>query len=110
MYFFPYTQKHSPYCGITGTRLFPKDYSMQADNIGNKDFMAVVVSKKPIDFNELNNKINSSIGNSYLTKITETLKNQIVQNVSFKSSDRIEFETDVNDKNSVAIIIEVDKK
>ena len=107
---FPYTQKHSPYCGITGTRLFPKDYSMQADNIGNKDFMAVVVSKKPIDFNELNNKINSSIVNSYLTKITETLKNQIVQNVSFKSSDRIEFETDVNDKNSVAIIIEVDKK
>lgn len=46
---FPYTPKHSPYCGITGTRVFPKDYSMQADNIGNKDFVAIIVTKKPVN-------------------------------------------------------------
>jgi C1A family cysteine protease len=28
---FPYTPKHSPYCGITGTRLFPKDHSLLPD-------------------------------------------------------------------------------
>ena len=40
---FPYTEKHSPYCGITGTRLFPSDHSLEADDVGTVDVMAVVV-------------------------------------------------------------------
>jgi hypothetical protein len=46
---FPYTKKHSPYCGITGTRLFPRDYSMMADDVGSKDYVAVVFTAQPID-------------------------------------------------------------
>ena len=55
---FPYLKqgetvsKHSPYCGITGYRLFPKAQSMEADSIGNRDYIAIVVSKDELDYNE----------------------------------------------------------
>ena len=42
---FPYTPKHSAYCGITGTRVFPRDKSMTPDNVGTKDYICVLVSK-----------------------------------------------------------------
>ena len=60
---FPYLKpgetvsKHSPYCGITGYRLFPKAQSMEADSLGNKDFIAIVVSKDELDYNALNQAI-----------------------------------------------------
>ena len=63
---FPYLKqgetvsKHSPYCGITGYRLFPKAQSMEADSIGNKDYIAIVVSKDELDYNALNNAISRS--------------------------------------------------
>ena len=35
---FPYKPIHSPYCGITGTRLFPRKESIRADEVGNERF------------------------------------------------------------------------
>lgn len=107
---FPYTQKHSPYCGITGTRLFPKDHSLQADNVGNKDFMAVVVTKKPLDFNDINNKLNLAGGTNLQQKISKVLNDQLATKVSFNASDVISFDTDPMEKNAVAMILEIDKK
>src|SRR5262249_44434171 len=57
---FPYLKpgqtvsKHSPYCGITGYRLFPKNESLEADSIGKRDYMAIVVSTDELDYNQLN--------------------------------------------------------
>ncbi|MFN6117110.1 MAG: DUF4384 domain-containing protein, partial [Flavobacteriales bacterium] len=34
---FPYTPKHSPYCGITGTRIFPSEQSLMADDEGQRE-------------------------------------------------------------------------
>ena len=34
---FPYTEKHSPYCGTTGTRVFPRKQSLTADDVGTRD-------------------------------------------------------------------------
>lgn len=109
---FPYTPKHSPYCGIVGTRLFPKDHSLQADNVGNKDFMAIVVTKKEIDYNSLNNKINSSKAPTYEAKVLEALGSSNLKNVKFAASNKaISFETVAADPNAaVAMILEVDKK
>ena len=70
---FPYTSKHSAYCGITGTRLFPKDHSMVADELGNKDRIAVVVSKEKLNYNKLNQLINQSRQSTYAGKFNETL-------------------------------------
>lgn len=93
---FPYTEKHSPYCGITGTRLFPRDFSMQSDGKGESiDKISVVISKKPLDYNELNNKISKINGSDYESKVNTALQeynsrtNYSIRNdgvVSFSSS------------------------
>jgi hypothetical protein len=107
---FPYTPKHSPYCGITGTRLFPRYQSLQADDKGDKDLMAVVVSLKPLDFNAINTKINQSKQATYQGKVDEVLKSELVEGVSFTPGKAISFNCKANGKNAVAMVIEVDKK
>jgi hypothetical protein len=106
---FPYTPKHSPYCGITGTRLFPKDYSMQADDKGSKDLIAVVVTKTAIDYKELNDAINKGKG-SYGAKVNAAIADMQIEDVQFKTSDRVSFQCAPNGKNAVAVIVEIDKK
>lgn len=59
---FPYTAKHSPYCGITGARLFPKDHSYYPDETGNEDRFALLVSPKPLNYPEINKQLNSASG------------------------------------------------
>ncbi|MFT5724843.1 MAG: hypothetical protein ACI9JN_001966 [Bacteroidia bacterium] len=106
---FPYSSKHSPYCGITGTRLFPKTQSLMADDIGSTDRMAVVVSKVPIDVKALNKAMNSAPGN-YNEKLDAVLAQYTAQNVVFKSGSVVRFDAEVNDKKAVAVVIEVQKK
>jgi hypothetical protein len=108
---FPYTPKHSPFCGITGTRLFPKDYSLQADNVGSKDYLAVVVTKKPLDYKALNESISKSRSGSYSAKVTEALGAQIRKDIDFaEKSGNVGFDTRVNPDDRIAFIIEVDKQ
>lgn len=105
---FPYTPKHSPYCGIMGTRLFPKDYSLQPDEVGNLDYFVILVTKKPIDFEGIRKQLSSTKGN-----LNEKVKKVFAENLltpSFKVSDVISFSTDEANENSVvAMIIEVAK-
>jgi hypothetical protein len=108
---FPYTKKHSPYCGIAGTRLFPKDKSLEADNIGNKDFIAVVVTKAPIDYDALNAKIMAQKGKSYKDMVNTALANESIGGIAYRTEgSNIGFETAVNGKNAAAMIIEIDKR
>ena len=106
---FPYTAKHSPYCGITGTRLFPKDYSLYADTKGRKDHFAIVVSKQKLDYNLLNKAINNSNGLSYEEKVYRTLKDELIQDVSFTGGKTINFSTTSTNQSMVAIVLEVEK-
>lgn len=105
---FPYTDKHSPYCGITGTRLFPKDYSMEVDNIGNKDYMAILVTKEPIDYNAINALANKQSG-SYEQKLRKALGNSLKNNVQFNQGETIGFNTTLSPNEAVLMVIEVDK-
>ena len=106
---FPYTEKHSPYCGITGTRMFPRDYSMTPDEIGNRDYIAVVVSKAPLDWNVLNSRINTSRQSTYIGKVREAIAQEEVSAVKFSVPDAVEFNCQLGGKNVVASVIEVDK-
>lgn len=106
---FPYTKKHSSYCGITGTRLFPKDYSLQTDNVGSKDFMAIVVSKQPLDYTKLNQAINASKAATYSEKINQILSSEMAD-VLFTSTGAIRFEGKSDSKNTVAVVLQIDKK
>jgi hypothetical protein len=53
----PTKTAYTPYCGITGYRLFPKDKSMMPDEVGNKDYMAVIVSSQELNWYQINQKI-----------------------------------------------------
>jgi hypothetical protein len=114
---FPYLKqgetvsKHSPYCGITGYRLFPKDQSMEPDNIGTRDYIAVVVSKDELDYNDINSKISQAVGASYAEKVNNTLQSIVITSarITNTSDGTIYFKVDANSNKAVASIVAFDK-
>ena len=115
---FPYVKqgetvsKHSPYCGITGYRLFPKAQSMEADSLGNKDFIAIVVSKDELDYNALNQAISRSGRADYLGKVNDALQSILISSSRFNSTSdgRIYFKVDANSNKAVACVVAIDKQ
>jgi hypothetical protein len=115
---FPYLKqgetvsKHSPYCGITGYRLFPKAQSLEADNIGTKDYIAIVVSKDELDYNQLNSAISTSGQSTYAGKVNEALQSLQIRSVRYNNTGNgtISFKADANDNKAVATIVAFDKK
>ncbi len=107
---FPYTDKHSPYCGIVGARLFPKDYSLQLDDKGAKDVMAVIFTKEPLDYKAVNDKISKSRKPDYTGKIAEALGNSQVAAPAFAlDGGKISFKAKSQGKNAVAVVFEINK-
>ncbi len=115
---FPYPDKtdptktqFSPYCGITGYRLFPRGKSMVPDNAGNKDVFAIVVTKKPLDWYAINTTISSSSRTDFGGKVQDALKGSDITNVSFAtgSSGNINFKAANDQKNAVVCVVEVNK-
>ena len=115
---FPYLKpgetksKHSPYCGITGYRLFPKGQSMEADSIGNKDLIAIVVSRQELDYNALNTAISQSRQTSYAGKVNEAVQRMAIRSARFSTTadGAVSFSVDANDNQAVASIVEIDKQ
>ncbi len=114
---FPYLKKgetvskHSPYCGITGYRLFPRAQSMEADTIGNRDYIAIVVSKDELDYNDINNKISRANGTSYAEKVNNALQNILINSARFNNTGdgAIYFKVVANSNTAVASIVAFDK-
>ena len=107
---FPYTKKHSPYCGVTGTRVFPRDKNLVPDNIGNRDYFAVIVTKQPVDYEKVNALINSTPGSSYIDKITRAIGSDLVSDADFTTAEGNVIFQAQSDKNVAAFVIEVDKR
>ncbi len=106
---FPYTPKHSSYCGITGTRIFPRDFSMEVDKVGNKDVIAVLISKQKIDFKAFNQKLTSDKNTEFSTRLFKQVENETITNVSFQKTNGINFTSNVKDKTILPLIIEINK-
>ncbi len=108
----PTKTKFSPYCGITGYRLFPRGMSMMADSIGNKDYMAVVVSKEPLNVFQLNESINNNKASGFPAAVMSAIRRQSINGIQFSSSAEgtIHFKTTAADKTAVACVVEVDKQ
>lgn len=106
---FPYTKKHSPYMGITGTRLFPRDYSMQSDGKGGVDKIAVVITKRPIDYKELSKRITDASGSTFEEKVQNALAGELETNIRYSGSNIINFSTSTSKDKSVAFVIGVKK-
>ena len=109
---FPYKPIHSAYCGITGYRLFPRKESIMADEIGNKEIMAIVVSKQELDYNSVNNAINQSTQADYAGKINEVFAGKAAKNVNFSAgiNGSILFKAAPANDNIIVSIVEIDKQ
>ncbi len=106
---FPYTPKHSAYCGITGTRVFPRDYSMEVDKVGNKDVIGILFSKEKLDFKALNEKLTANKQLDFNTRFFNLVKEQTVNGTNFKQANGVAFEAEVLDKKIIPVIIEINK-
>jgi len=104
--------KHSAYCGITGYRLFPKGQSMEADTIGNRDYIAIVVSKKELDYNALNKSIASAPGSTYADKVNAALQGKQSRAARYGSvaDGRIALQAAGGDAELAATIVAFDKQ
>lgn len=109
---FPYTEKHSPYCGITGYRLFPKDQSLELDSIGNRDYMAIVASKEQLDYNAINAAIGRSRETDYARKVNQGLEDVLTRSAKFNtvSDGTINFKVDATDNKAVVCVVAIDKQ
>ena len=106
----PARTKYSPFCGIAGYRLFPKDKSMQPDSIGTKDVMAVVVSKDSLNWSSLNTQLSQNKSGDYGERLKAALGSSarfIPADISSKGN--IHFKGEGNSDRIVACLVEVNK-
>jgi len=106
----PTKTKYSPFCGIAGYRLFPKDKSMQPDSIGTRDEMAVIVSRDSLNWSALNQKISVNTTTDYASRFRVALSGstRFIQ-ADLSSKGNIHFTADENKNALVVCIIEVNK-
>lgn len=107
----PSKTKYSPFCGITGVRLFPKDKSMMPDSIGNRDVMAVVISKQELDWYQLNQALSRNPSVDFGRRLNSVLGANLIRNVRYSATGKGTMRFDVSgDANEVvACIVEVTK-
>jgi Papain family cysteine protease len=109
---FPYKPVHSPYCGITGYRLFPRGQSIQADQEGNKEKMGIVVSKTQLDYNALNAAINASPQADFASKLKAAVAANAITNVSYGNTTNgmMYFKSTGDAKSIVSCVVDIDKQ
>ncbi len=107
----PTKTKYSPFCGITGYRMFPKDKSMMPDSLGNRDVMAVVISKKELNWHQLNQQISSNPSVDYGARFNSALGSSLIRNVRYSTTGKgnMRFDVSGDANNVVACIVEVKK-
>ena len=106
---FPY-EKTSPFFNIKGARLFPKDKSFTVDEVGNKDYMAIVVSKTELNPADINNKINNSRKATYAERVTEAMGNMIAPNPNWTiSNNGVKFDGRTGNKDAMLMVFGIHK-
>jgi len=109
---FPNTPKHSPYCGITGTRIFPKDQSMTVDDIGTRDVMAILVYNQPIDFPTIDKQMKANNATGLDGKLAAVLGDELMDpaKVNYVAKEGTFGASCDASRNAVALVIEVEKR
>jgi hypothetical protein len=104
--------RYSPFCGITGYRVFPKDKSMTPDSIGTRDEMAVVMSTQELDWHALSQEIGQNPQSDFGARVNAALKERLTQIVRFQNTNRgtMQFSTANGSNKAVACIVEIDKQ
>ena len=84
---------------------------MEADTVGNRDYIAIVVSKDELDYNDLNNKISTASGSSYAEKVNNAVQSILIPSAKFSNTGdgSIYFKVNANDNKAVASVVAFDK-
>ncbi len=108
---FPYTKDHSPYCGITGTRVFPADHSLMVDDIGNKDVMCVILSKSELDIHAINDFVNNNRNESYESRVKKALNKELIasQFLQSQAGNKVKVQVKDTPANAIPFFIEINK-
>lgn len=110
---FPPSNQYSSYLGIKGTRLFPREGSLYADNDGNRDMMAIVLSKQELDPDQIRQAIDRAGRGNFYDNVVAALGARAFSalNYSRSSGSSIAFRQTINNRQNVAVIvIAIDKK
>lgn len=109
----PAKSKYSPFMGITGYRLFPRDASMTPDSIGSRDMIAVLVSRTELDWYGLQQAINQKpAGMAWPAKVRSAIPRAVARNAGFAVSPKgnIAFSTQASGDEVVYCVVEFDKQ
>lgn len=109
----PAKTKYSPFLGITGYRLFPRDKSLKADSIGTRDKIAIMVSKKELDWNAVQASINKQVRSlDWPVRVRTAIPGSAAKQVQFSATPKgnIGFTSSVSDNEVVYCIVEFDKQ
>ncbi|GAO44782.1 peptidase C1 family protein [Flavihumibacter petaseus NBRC 106054] len=103
--------KYSPFCGITGYRLFPKDKSMTPDSIGTRDMITVVLSKQPLDWYAINTAISKNPGTDYSTRVNNALGSKLLKSAGYSTTARgtMQFSGNSDPDQIMACVVEITK-
>jgi len=73
--------------------------------------MAVLVSKKPLNWYQLNQQVGQNPQQDYASRLNNALGNQLLRNVRFQSNGKgsMQFSTGGAESDVVACIVEIDK-
>lgn len=114
---FPYPTKADPnktmfsaYCGITGYRLFPRGKSMQVDEVGNKDYIAIITSNKELDVFKMNAAITQNKNLGFAGAVNAVI--HTANNTSFAAMNdgTFGFNAPIEDNTTAAMILEINKQ
>ena len=109
----PTKSAFSPYCGVTGYRVFPHGKMMQLDAVGNKDYIAVVVSKQELNWYGLNQAISKNKTN-YITAVSSALVGNGASvgrmQVNSTGKGNMHFTAPAGDKSVAFAVVELNKQ
>ena len=108
---FPYTMKHSPYCGITGIRQFPKDQSLTVDEQGTQDVMAILVTNQPFDYPSIQEGMRESNVEGLESGLPQVLGTELLSaDLPTYTEGETFGATAAATTNALAIILQIDKQ
>lgn len=84
---------------------------MMPDSIGNRDVVAVIISKKELNWYQLNQQVSSDPASDFGARFNSALGTALIRNVRYSTTGKGNLRFDVNGdaNNVVACIVEVKK-
>lgn len=104
---FPPSNDYSAYLGIVGTRLFPREGVLEADQEGNRDYMAIVYSKKELNPDQIRQQIDQAGRGDFYENVMAALGRRAFSNLNYTktSGNSIAFQQSITSNQDIAVVV-----